>query len=109
MWNVAEILLRSLSAEVEPRVDRCIHRTVEEDEFRGASNQSREEISIERTEVETLSSNPVGNKTEVKTDDEKGVMNSFSDCQITGKCSILVLSTIMETSEEDDTDKVKTL
>jgi len=45
---------------------------VEEDEFGGASNQSREEICTERAEVETSSSNPVGNKTEVKTEDEKG-------------------------------------
>jgi len=93
MRNVTETLLRSFNLPVEPW---SIQRTVEEDKFLGASNNFIEE------KAEILSSNlEIDNK-------EDNVMNSSSHCLI-GKHSesISLLSTIMETTdEEDDTKKV---
>jgi len=96
MWSVAEILLRSLSLEIEPRRDGSIHRIEEEDEFGGAGNSKK---------AETLSSN-------LEIDDREDVMNSsyISSHSLRSKGkyleSISLLSTIMETSEEDDIEKV---
>ena len=103
MWSVAETLLRSLIPEV---VEGSTHRTVEErDELGVTSNIFGEEINTKEG-MESLSSNPIG--VDHETDDEKDVtvMSSSHCLMITGKFSISMLSTIMETSEEDDTDKV---
>jgi len=106
-WKVAETLLRSLSPEVEHRVDQNTHRTEEEDEFEVANNRLGEQISTRR-EVETLSSSSVrGINADKDTEGEVMItMKSSSGYKTSGKCSIVVLSTIMEMSEEDDTDKV---
>ena len=92
LWNVAETLLRSPSLEVEPRVDGSIRRTVEEDEFGGGASNSGK--------IQTLSSN-------LEIDDKEEDVMYSSHCLIrNGKYSesISLLSTIMETSEDDDTE-----
>jgi len=105
VWKVAETLLRSLGPEVEHRVDQNTHRTEEEDELGVANNRLREQIN-NRREVQTLLSSSVGVIDDDKDTEEEVIiaMKSFSGYQTSGKWSIVVLSTIMEMSEEDDTD-----
>ncbi|XP_065890636.1 uncharacterized protein [Dysidea avara] len=99
MWSVAETLLRSLIPEV---VEGSTHRTVEErDELEVTSNTFGEEIST-KGGMESLSSNPIGVDHGEK---DVTVMSSSHCLMITGKFSTSMLSTIMETSEEDDTEK----
>ena len=87
---------------METRVEESTHRTVGEDELGVASNRFGEEVST-KGERESLSSNQ--SPIEEKEEEVVTVMNSSHCLMVTGKCSISMLSTIMETSE-DETEQV---